>query len=124
VRLSYCVRTERHERVGVQLKGVRAGKPVEQEQPRADALPLETGQPAAVAVAVVVPDDFALLVYSGNLSALEVNHLPRFWAEKGEHNGIAGNLDSCITDGDNREHRQHPCHPTEDSHSYEARGSC
>jgi hypothetical protein len=51
-------------------------------------LPLETGQAAAVvAAAVVVPDDFALPIYSGNPSVLEINYLPRCWAEKGKHNG-------------------------------------
>ena len=84
-----CVKAKGHEWAGVQLKAVQVGRPIEQEQPRADALPPMTVQPAAVAavaavavVAALQTGDFALPTYSGNPSVQEVNQPPSCWARR------------------------------------------
>ena len=79
-----CVRTEGHEWAAVHLKAVRVGKPIEQEQPRADALPLVTVQPAAVAAVVVAlrTGVYALPTYSGNHSVQDHNQQPNCWARR------------------------------------------
>lgn len=79
-----CVKAKGHEWAAVQLKAVQVGKPIEQEQPRADALPPMTVQPAAVVVAVAAlrPGDYALPTYSGNPSVQDHNQQPSCWARR------------------------------------------
>jgi hypothetical protein len=63
VLLNCCVKVKAHDWVGVQLEAVPVGKPVEQDQPRDDASPRVTVQPAVAVVAVVAAlqtGDYAL----------------------------------------------------------------